>query len=136
MNIEIEKVIKADVDAVWRAWTTPDDIVQWNAASPEWHCPSATIDLRPGGKFSYRMEARDGQMGFDFCGTFTAVTFGERIEFLLDDGRPVTVEFIPGEGQVTVRESFSAESEHSGEQQRQGWQAILNNFALHVESNS
>lgn len=132
MKITIEATVAAPIAAVWRAWTTPADIMRWNAASPDWHCPGAELDLRPGGQFSYRMEARDGSMGFDFAGRFTKVVPNERIEFVLADERPVTVEFLAGERAVTVRETFDAESEHAAEQQRQGWQAILDNFARHV----
>ena len=136
MQITIETTVAAPLADVWRAWTTPADITQWNAATPDWHCPAAELDLRAGGSFSYRMEARDGSMGFNFCGTFTQVVPQELIEFSLGDDRIVTVEFVAGDGAVTVRESFTAESEHAAEQQRQGWQAILDNFARHVEANT
>ena len=108
--------------------------MQWNAASAEWHTPSAEIDLRVGGQFSYRMEAKDQSMGFDFSGTFTKVVEQEIIEYSMEDDRGVLVEFLANDDTVTVRETFDAESESSGEQQRQGWQAILNNFKNHVES--
>lgn len=135
MKISIETVVNAPVDSVWRAWTTPDDIVQWNAANVEWHTPNATIDLRAGGSFNYRMEAKDGSMGFDFTGRFTKVVENHVIEFVMDDDRVVMVEFVTAANGVTVRETFDAESENEAEMQRQGWQAILNNFAKHVESN-
>ena len=108
--------------------------MQWNAASEDWHTPSAEVDLRVGGQFSYRMEAKDQSMGFDFSGTFTKVVEQETIEYLMEDDRSVLVEFVSNNDAVTVRETFDAESENSGEQQRQGWQAILNNFTKHVES--
>jgi uncharacterized protein YndB with AHSA1/START domain len=133
MKITIEAKVVAPIEVVWQAWTSPHDIKQWNAASDGWHCPSAELELTPGGKFSYRMEARDGSMGFDFAGTFTKVVPNELIEFSLEDERSVAVEFIAGDGSVTVRETFHAESELAAEQQRQGWQAILNNFARHAE---
>lgn len=134
MKITIEATAAAPIEAVWRAWTTPEDIMRWNAASADWHCPAAELDLRPGGQFSYRMEARDGSMGFDFAGTFTRVIPSEVIEYSLGDERSVTVEFAASAQAVTIRETFDAESSHSAEQQRQGWQAILNNFARHVEA--
>lgn len=134
MKITVETTVNAPLDAVWNAWTTPADITRWNAASEDWHCPTATIDLRVGGHFSYRMEAKDGSMGFDFEGTFTRVVAHEVIEFSLGDERSVAVEFVAGGQGVSVRETFEAESELSGEQQRQGWQAILTNFARHVEA--
>lgn len=134
MRITIEGNIAAPIEEVWNAWTSPADIQQWNAASEDWHCPSAVIDLSPGGKFSYRMEAKDGSMGFDFEGTFTKVVPYELIEFALADERLVVVEFAESDHSVSVRESFDAESTNSGEQQRQGWQAILARFARHVEA--
>ena len=134
MKITIEVNVSAPIEVVWRAWTTPEDIKQWNAASEDWHCPSAEIDLNPGGEFSYRMEATDGSIGFDFIGTFTKVVPHQAIEFSLGDERTVVVEFIVGDAGVNVREVFEAESELAGEQQRQGWQAILNNFRRHAEA--
>ncbi len=133
MQITIEALARAPLDAVWRAWTTPWDITQWNAASDDWHTTSASVDLRVGGGFSSRMEAKDGSMGFDFAGTYTQVMPQQRLECSFGD-RSLRVEFLPGPGGVTVRETFDAEETHSVEQQRQGWQAILDNFVRHVES--
>ena len=134
MRITIKVNVAAPIEEVWQAWTSPADIQQWNAASEDWHCPIAEIDLSHGGKFSYRMEAKDGSMGFDFEGTFTKVVPYELIEFALEDERLVVVEFAESDASVTVLESFDAESANSGEQQRQGWQAILDRFARHVEA--
>ncbi|WP_159816476.1 SRPBCC family protein [Cyanobium sp. Copco_Reservoir_LC18] len=134
MRITIEVNVAAPIEDVWKAWTSPADIQQWNAASDDWHCPNAEIELIPGGAFSYRMEAKDGSMGFDFEGTFTRVDPCKCIEFALEDERLVLVEFTEGEQTVTVRESFDAESVNSAELQRQGWQAILDRFARHVEA--
>lgn len=134
MKITIETTVNAPIERVWRAWTNPDDIVQWNAASDDWHTPQAAIDLQPGGSFHYRMEARDGSVGFDFTGRFTEVAEHRMIAVVMDDNREVVVEFISGVDAVTVRESFDAENENEAEMQRQGWQAILDNFAKHVES--
>ena len=103
-----------------------------NAASDDWHTTAATVDLRPGGAFSHRMEAKDAGMGFDFAGTYTAVVPHERIEAEFG-GRKLVVEFIAGPEGVTVRETFDAEETHTVEQQRAGWQAILDRFAKHVE---
>ena len=133
MQITIEAVVNAPVATVWRAWTTPEDIVQWNSASPDWHTTRASVDLREGGEFSSRMEAKDGSMGFDFAGTYTRIVEHALIESRLGD-RTLRVEFIPGAQGVTVRETFDAEPTHSVEQQRQGWQAILDNFARHVHA--
>ena len=133
MKITIETTIAAPVEEVWRAWTTPEDIKQWNAASDDWHTTTASVDLREGGAFSSRMEAKDGSMGFDFAGTFTTVVEHQLLESEFGD-RELRVEFLPGANGVTVRETFDAETTYSIEQQRDGWQAILDRFARHVES--
>jgi uncharacterized protein YndB with AHSA1/START domain len=134
MKITIATTIKADRDTVWQAWNTPDDIKQWNAASPDWHTPSSSVDLRVGGKFRCRMEARDGSMGFDFEGVYTKIVEGELIEYAMADGRHVSVTFADSGDGVTVSETFDAEYATDAELQRQGWQSILNNFAKYVES--
>ena len=133
MKITVESIVKAPVAEVWRAYTTPDEITQWNAASDDWHTTKATVDLRVGGTFSSRMEAKDGSFGFDFAGTYTRIIPNELIEYSFGD-RTASVGFIANAEGVTVRVDFDAESEHPVEQQRQGWQAILNNFARHVEA--
>ena len=134
MPITIETTVRAPLDRVWAAWNDPHAIEQWNAATPEWHTPRASVDLREGGRFCARMEAKDGSAGFDFEGTYTRIAPKRLIEYVMSDGRAVRVEFIDGADGVTVRESFDAEDAHSAEQQRQGWQAILDNFARHVEA--
>ncbi|HNB46888.1 MAG TPA: SRPBCC family protein [Burkholderiaceae bacterium] len=133
MLITVETLVRAPVAAVWKAWTTPEDIVQWNSASPDWHTTRASVDLRVGGQFSSRMEAKDGSMGFDFAGEYTEVVEHQLLVATFGD-RSLRVEFIPGEAGVTVRETFEAETTFPPEQQRQGWQAILSNFARHVEA--
>jgi len=133
MKITVETIVRAPVEEVWKAWTTPSDIVQWNAASADWHTTKAAVDLRIGGAFSSRMEAKDGSMGFDFAGTYTQVIENHLLDCSFGD-RTLRVEFLQGPGGVTVRETFDAEETHSVEQQKQGWQAILTNFARHVES--
>ena len=133
MQITVETRIQAPIAQVWRAYTTPSDIVQWNAASDDWHTTKASVDLREGGAFSYRMEAKDGSFGFDFAGTYTAVVPHQRIEYAFGD-RSGTVEFAEGANGVTVRSTFDAETQHPLEQQRLGWQSILNKFAKHVET--
>ncbi|HYH66767.1 MAG TPA: SRPBCC family protein [Urbifossiella sp.] len=133
MKITVEANVAAPIEAVWRAWTTPDDIKQWNAASDDWHTTAATVDLCVGGRFSSRMEAKDGSAGFDFAGTYTTVIPLELIECAFGE-RTMRVEFHPnGAGGVIVRETFDAEETHTVEQQRAGWQAILDRFARHVE---
>lgn len=125
--------IRAPLASVWDAWVNPGDIQNWNFAVAEWCCPKAEIDLREGGRFRYRMESRDGNAGFDFEGTFTAVVPNERIEFQLEDGRTVQVAFSETDNGIEVVETFEAEDEQSAEQQRHGWQRILNNFKRYVE---
>lgn len=132
MKIRGETTVAAPIEQVWAAWTTPEDITQWNAASDDWHTPRASVDLRVGGTFSSRMEARDGSAGFDFAGTYTKIEPQRLIECEFG-GRTLRVEFIPGPDGVTVRETLDAEDIHSEEEQRAGWQAILDNFARHVE---
>ncbi len=132
MKIIVETTIQAPIAKVWSAYTTPEDIIQWNAASDDWHTPKATVDLRVGGEFVSRMEAKDGSFGFDFAGTYTRIVPEKLIEYSFGD-RTAEIEFEDGANGVTVRVSFDAESENPAEMQRQGWQAILNNFARHVE---
>ena len=132
MKITVETKIKAPVAQVWRAYTTPEDIKQWNTASPDWHTTQSSVDLRVGGAFSSRMEAKDGSFGFDFAGTYTKLVTNELIAYSFGD-RIGVVEFLNAENEVTVRVTFDAEREYPLEQQRQGWQAILDNFTKHVE---
>jgi uncharacterized protein YndB with AHSA1/START domain len=133
MKITVETLVRAGLDAVWAAWNSPEDIKQWNAASDDWHTTQSMVDLREGGKFSARMEARDGSFGFDFEGTYTRVVPRKLIEYRMDDERTCKVEFVEEAGGVLVRETFDAETENAPEMQREGWQAILDNFARHVE---
>jgi uncharacterized protein YndB with AHSA1/START domain len=133
-KITVETTVAAPVAPVWRAYTTPDDIKQWNAASDDWHTTTATVDLREGGAFSSRMEAKDGSMGFDFAGTYTKIIENKLIEYSFGD-RTGLVEFEPdAKGGTVVRVTFDSEATHSLEQQRSGWQAILDNFARHVQA--
>lgn len=131
MNITVEAIIAAPIDVVWTAWTTPADIVQWNAASDDWHTTQASVDLQAGGRFSSRMEAKDGSMGFDFAGTYTKIVPHELIEASFGE-RILKVEFEQVAQGIRVRETFAAEATHSIEQQQAGWQAILDNFAKYV----
>ena len=131
MKISVETTVPAPIEVVWRAYTSPEDINQWNAASEDWHTTDARVDLRVGGEFSSRMEAKDGSMGFDFAGTYTNIVKHQLIEYAFGD-RTARVEFNEDPNGVKVRVSFDSESTHSVEQQRDGWQAILDNFARHV----
>ena len=135
MKITVETNVAAPIEQVWSTYTTPADIKQWNAASADWHTTTATVDLRVGGKFSSRMEAKDGSMGFDFAGTYTKIVKNKLIEYSFGD-RAARVEFTQGPRGVSVRVTFDSEQTHPIEQQRQGWQSILDNFARHVEAKS
>ena len=131
--ITVETVINSTIENVWDKWINPDDIIKWNNASEDWHTPKAENNLKVGGKFLYRMEAKDGSMGFDFWGTYTQIKPFERIECTLGDGRKMNVFFKKDNGKTIVTETFEAESENSIELQQLGWQAILNNFKKYVE---
>jgi uncharacterized protein YndB with AHSA1/START domain len=133
MKVTVETTVNAPIAKIWSAYTTPADIKQWNAASDDWHTTDSSVDLRVGGAFSSRMEAKDGSFGFDFAGTYTQLVLNERIEYVFGD-RTCAVEFIPVVNGVTVRVTFDPEFDNSLEMQRQGWQAILDNFAKHVQT--
>ena len=135
VKISVETTVRAPLAQVWRAYTTPDDIMQWNAASEDWHTTAASVDLREGGAFSSRMEAKDGSMGFDFAGTYTRVIPQQLIEYAFGD-RTAQVTFTDSPAGVTVQVTFDAETTYSVEQQQAGWQAILDNFCRHVEAAS
>src|SRR3569623_2841472 len=133
MKISVETTVAAPIDEVWRAYTTPEDIKQWNAASDDWHTTAATVELRVGGAFSSSMEAKDGSMGFDFAGTYTNIVQHQLIEYSFGD-RTAQVEFADEQKGVRVRVTFDSENSHSVEQQRDGLHAIVNNFARNVEA--
>lgn len=133
--ITIETTINAPIKKVWNYWTRPEHITQWNAASDDWHTPKATNDLTVGGRFTSRMEAKDGSFGFDFGGTYTEVDTHKKIAYTLDDDRTVSITFTPTADGVKVVESFEAENQNSEELQRTGWQAILDNFKKYTEAN-
>ncbi|RID91414.1 hypothetical protein D2N39_11960 [Gemmobacter lutimaris] len=133
MPITVEAMVRAPLETVWRCWTTPEDIMAWNAASDDWHTTAAEVDLRPGGKFRSRMEAKDGSMGFDFEGDYTEVEPMRRIVAVFG-GRALEVSFAETPQGVRVTEVFDPETTHPEEMQRQGWQAILDRFARHAEA--
>jgi uncharacterized protein YndB with AHSA1/START domain len=133
--ITIETTINSPVEKVWEYWTKPEHLTKWNSASDDWHTPSAENDLRTGGSFSARMEAKDGSMGFDFGGVYDEVRANEYIEYTLGDGRNVKVIFDAKGNTTKVTESFEAESMNSIDMQRSGWQAILDNFKKYTEAN-
>ena len=134
-TITVETLITAPIEKIWNYWTEPTHIKYWNFASDDWCAPRATNNLIAGGKFSFRMEAKDGSFGFDLEGVYDLVDIHKRIEYTLADGRKVKIEFTTQKGRCKVIESFEAESENSKELQRSGWQAILNNFKKYTESN-
>ena len=133
MKITIETIAKADMSTVWDAWSNPDDIMQWNTAQDDWHTTRSTVDLREGGKFLSRMEAKDGSVGFDFEGTYTRIVPTETIEYRMSDGREVEVKFTERPGGIHVKVTFDAETENPPEMQRAGWQSILDSFRRYVE---
>ena len=134
-TITVQSIVKAPVEKVWKCWTSPEHITQWNNASEDWHTPRAENDLRAGGKFLSRMEAKDGSFGFDFGGEYNEVKTNELIEYTLGAGRKVIINFTGNGNETSVAETFEAENTHSIELQRTGWQSILDNFKKHVESN-
>lgn len=134
-TITVESTINAPVEKVWEYWTAPEHIMKWNNASEDWHTPCAENDLRSGGEFLSRMEAKDGSMGFDFWGIYDEVDTNKYIEYTLGDNRKVKINFSSDGGTTTVTEIFEPENTNSPDMQRGGWQAILNNFKSCVESN-
>ena len=134
-KIEIESIISADIDKVWKYWTEPEHITKWNFASDDWCCPNAENDLRVGGRFTSRMEAKDGSFGFDFGGTYNEVIDKEKISYVMDDGRAAITNFERQGDKIKVTTLFDPETENPVEMQKEGWQAILDNFKKHVEEN-
>jgi uncharacterized protein YndB with AHSA1/START domain len=133
--LTVESTINAPVEKVWQYWTSPERITKWNSASEDWHTPRAENDLRPGGRYSSRMEAKDGSMGFDFWGIYDAVRDNEYIESTMGDGRKMMVSFTQSGDSTKVVENFEAENENPIELQQGGWQAILDNFKKYTEAN-
>ncbi len=132
--ITVETTVDAPIEIVWDCWTEPEHIMQWNSASDDWHTPKATNDLREGGTFTSRMEARDGSVGFDFGGTYTKVEEFAEIAYSMSDGRKVNIAFDGHDGHTHITETFDPETENPLEMQRAGWQAIMDNFKKYVES--
>jgi len=134
--VMVQTIIHAPIEKVWNSWTTTDNIVEWNFASDDWQCPTAENDLRSGGIFKYRMEAKDGSFGFDFSGVYDLVNDNELIEYTLDDGRKVKVDFTAMIDKTEIIETFEAENINSIKIQHDGWQSILDNFKKLVEHNT
>lgn len=133
-TITVEATVHAPIEKVWQYWTEPRHITQWSNASDEWHAPHAENDLRVGGSFLTRMEAKDGSFGFDFGGVYDEVRTNELISYTMGDGRKVSISFNSQENDTKIIETFEAESSHSIEMQEAGWQAILNNFKKYCEA--
>lgn len=134
-KIIIQTTVKAPVNQVWKFWTDPRHIVKWSHASDDWHTTSAENDLRVGGKFTSRMEAKDGSYGFDFGGTYDEVETHKRIAYTMSDDRKVETDFKVTRSETEIVQIFDPESQNSVEMQQQGWQAILDNFRKYVEAN-
>ena len=132
--ITVATTVNAPVQKIWECWTKPEHITQWNNASDDWHTPNAQNDLKVGGSFVSRMEAKDGSMGFDFGGKYDAIRTNEYIEYTIEDGRKVKVSFAATDNSTKVSESFEAESTNPTDMQKSGWQAILDNFKKYTES--
>jgi uncharacterized protein YndB with AHSA1/START domain len=133
-TIKVETTVNVPIERVWEYWTEPEHITSWNFSTDEWICPSAMNDLRPGGTFNWRMEAKDGSMGFDFTGTYDEIKPLKNIKYTLDDGRKTEITFLSMDSATKVVETFEAERSNSLEMQQAGWQSILNNFKTYAES--
>src|SRR5690606_13331869 len=125
--------IHSSVEKVWSAYNQPEHITKWNQASDDWHCPKAETDLKPGGKYKARMEARDGSFGFDFEAVYDEIIPESKIAYTIADGRKVETLFENRGGSTGVTTIFEAENRNPAEMQRDGWWAILNNFKNYVE---
>jgi uncharacterized protein YndB with AHSA1/START domain len=133
-KIEIEVLVNKDPEEVWKHWTETEHIKNWNHATDDWHTPSARNDLKVGGAFSYRMEARDESFRFDYSGTYNHIDENKKLSFILDDGRKVDISFIHEGPGTRILEVFEAEPSSPLELQKNGWQSILNNFKKYIES--
>lgn len=134
-KITITATINADIKKAWDYYTSPEHITKWNFADPSWHCPSASNDMKVGGKYAARMEAKDGSFGFDFEATYNEIVDGEKFTYTMPNGRQVTVVFKKDDGQTDVDVTFDPEEEHPLEFQKNGWQATLNNYKQYAEAN-
>jgi uncharacterized protein YndB with AHSA1/START domain len=133
-KITVQAVINKDIDFIWKLWTEPEHITQWNFASDDWICPTASNDLQINGTFTYRMEAKNGSMGFDFSGKYDQIEYGKKIVYSLEDKREIEIAFSTVNQKTEITETFDAEKTNPLEMQRAGWQSILNNFKKYAES--
>lgn len=134
-TITVRTTVDAPIEKVWSYWSTPAHITKWNFVSDDWHAPKASNDLRIGGKFLFTMAAKDGSMSFDFEGEYTNVIENKKIEYVIADGRKVSIGFEDGDHGVAIAESFESENQNPIEMQRGGWQTILDNFKKYTEAN-
>lgn len=134
IKINVTAIVNASIETVWNVWNTPSDIMEWNSADPNWHCPASENDVRVNGKFKNRMEAKDGSFGFDFEGIYDKVELFKELAYSMTDGRKVSTVFAEKDGKTMLSTVFDAESENEVEVQKQGWQAILDSFVKYVES--
>ena len=134
VKITVKVTVNATIEKVWKVWTTPAEIIHWNAASIEWHTTKAENDLKVGGKFSYRMEAMDGSFGFDFGGIYDTIKTNQLIAYTMDDGRTSIITFEQKDNETNIIQTFEAETENTIELQQFGWQQIMNNFRKYTES--
>ena len=133
-RITVQTHVSAAPELAWNVYTQPEHICAWNAASPDWHTPRATTDLRVGGRFSSRMEARDGSMGFDFEGTWTRVAPFTALSYTMPNGREADITFAQDDSGTAVVVTFDAEETHPLDMQKAGWQSILDNYARYIGS--
>lgn len=134
-KLNVKTTIQAPVEKVWQAYNEPGHIVNWNFASEDWHCPAAESDLKPGGKYKARMEAKDGSFGFDFEAVYDEVINHQKIAYTMPDGRKAVTDFETSGNSTVISTTFDAEDQNPMEMQQEGWQAILNNFKKYVETN-
>lgn len=133
-TITIKTIIEATIEQVWIYWTTPEHIKNWNSANDDWHTTKVVNDLSNGGRFVFRMEAKDVSFGFDFGGTYTKIVPEKHLAYKLDDDRKATIDFEEKDDKVTITETFDTEDQNPVDMQKQGWQAILDNFKKYVEA--
>ena len=133
-SVTINTSVNASLEKAWESWTLPQHITHWNFASNDWHCPSSTVDLKTGGRFSSRMEAKDGSFGFDFWGIYDEIVPLTLIRSTMGDGRKMEVRFTAEKNTVLVTESFETEDQNTADRQREGWQAILDNYKSYTET--
>jgi uncharacterized protein YndB with AHSA1/START domain len=134
ITITVETRVNAPAEYVWKTWTTPTDIMQWNIPFADWHCPRVENDVRTGGNFLFRMEAKDGCAGFDHAGKYDRVINHQLIEYTVSDGRKSIIQFVPNGGITTLIETFEPEKENPAEMQKEFCQSVLNRFKKYAEN--